>query len=38
MHAVTQAGEAWDYPQPLDNVTPTTYVVPGNWNDDSDAA
>ena len=24
MHAVTQAGEAWDYPQPFDNVTPTT--------------
>jgi hypothetical protein len=21
MHAVTQAGEAWDYPQPFDNVT-----------------
>ena len=24
MHAATQAGEAWDYPQPFDNVTPTT--------------
>jgi hypothetical protein len=24
MHAVTQAGEAWDYPQPFDNVAPTT--------------
>jgi hypothetical protein len=24
MHAVTQAGEAWDYPQPFDNVIPTT--------------
>ena len=22
MHAVTQAGEAWDYPQPFDNVSP----------------
>ena len=23
VHAVTQAGGAWDYPQPFDNVTPT---------------
>ena len=22
MHAVTQAGEAWDYPQPFDNISP----------------
>jgi hypothetical protein len=22
MHALAQAGEAWDYPQPLDNVNP----------------